>query len=63
VESTNVDGSAAPVESLGEKTGLELSGAWPTRLAVAPATTYSAVLVAAGEIPLMLGIYSTDASA
>src|SRR5437773_2418780 len=62
VESTNVEWFAALVESLGEKTGLELFRRMADNgLAVRTGHNHSAVLVAAGEIPLMLGIYSHDA--
>ena len=62
VESTNVEWFAALVESLGEKAGLELFRRIADNgLAVRTGHNHSAVLVAAGEIPLMLGIYSHDA--
>ncbi len=62
VESTNVEWFAALVESLGEKAGLELFRRMADNgLAVRTGHNHSAVLVAAGEIPLMLGIYSHDA--
>ena len=62
VESTNVDWFAALVKSLGENAGLELFRRMADNgLAVRTGHNHSAVLVAAGEIPLMLGIYSHDA--
>jgi len=62
VESTNVEWFAALVKSLGEKSGLELFRRMADNgLAVRTGHNHSAVLVAAGEIPLMLGIYSHDA--
>src|SRR5258708_21789263 len=62
VESTNVEWFAALVRSLGEKAGLELFRRMADNgLAVRTGHNHSAVLVAAGEIPLMLGIYSHDA--
>ena len=62
VESTNVEWFAVLVESLGEKAGLELFRRMADNgLAVRTGHNHSAVLVAAGEIPLMLGIYSHDA--
>jgi len=62
VESTNVEWFAALVKSLGEKEGLELFRRMADNgLAVRTGHNHSAVLVAAGEIPLMLGIYSHDA--
>ncbi len=62
VESTNVEWFAAVVKSLGENAGLELFRRMADNgLAVRTGHNHSAVLVAAGEIPLMLGIYSHDA--
>ena len=62
VESTNVEWFAALVKSLGENAGLELFRRMADNgLAVRTGHNHSAVLVAAGEIPLMLGIYSHDA--
>lgn len=62
VESTNVEWFAVLVKSLGEKAGLELFQRMADNgLAVRTGHNHSAVLVAAGEIPLMLGIYSHDA--
>jgi iron(III) transport system substrate-binding protein len=62
VESTNVEWFAALVDWLGEKPGLELFRRMAENgLAVRTGHNHSAVLVAAGEIPLMLGIYSHDA--
>jgi ABC-type Fe3+ transport system substrate-binding protein len=61
MESTNVEWFAALVDSLGEKPGLELfrrmSG---NGVAVRTGHTHSTGLVIAGEIPLMLGVYSHD---
>jgi ABC-type Fe3+ transport system substrate-binding protein len=62
MESTNVEWFAAVVESLGERAGLELfRRLGDNGVAVRTGHNHSAVLVAAGEIPLMLGIYSHDA--
>jgi ABC-type Fe3+ transport system substrate-binding protein len=62
MESTNVEWFAALVEALGEKPGLELFRRLADNgIAVRTGHNHSAVLVAAGEIPLMLGIYSHDA--
>ncbi len=62
MESTNVEWFAAVVEALGEKTGLELfRRLGENGVAVRTGHNHSAVLVAAGEIPLMMGIYSHDA--
>ena len=62
MESTNVEWFAAVVEALGEKTGLELfRRLGDNGVAVRTGHNHSAVLVAAGEIPLMMGIYSHDA--
>jgi len=62
VESTNVEWFAVLVKSLGEKAGFELFQRMADNgLAVRTGHNHSAVLVAAGEIPLMLGIYSHDA--
>jgi iron(III) transport system substrate-binding protein len=62
MESTNVEWFAALVEAMGEKAGLELFRRMADNgVAVRTGHNHSAVLVAAGEIPLMLGIYSHDA--
>ena len=62
MESTNVEWFSAVVESLGEKRGLELfRRLGENGVAVRTGHNHSAALVAAGEIPLMLGIYSHDA--
>ena len=62
VESTNVEWFAALVKSFGEKAGLELFQRMADNgLAVRTGHNHSAALVAAGEIALMLGIYSHDA--
>ena len=62
VESTNVEWFAALVKSLGEKAGFDLFQRMADNgLAVRTGHNHSAVLVAAGEISLMLGIYSHDA--
>ena len=62
MESTNVEWFAALVESMGEKPGLDLFlRLGDNGVAVRTGHNHSAVLVAAGEIPLMLGIYSHDA--
>jgi iron(III) transport system substrate-binding protein len=62
MESTNVEWFAALVEAMGEQAGLELfRRLGENGVAVRTGHNHSAVLVAAGEIPLMLGIYSHDA--
>jgi iron(III) transport system substrate-binding protein len=62
MESTNVEWFAALVESMGEKAGLELfRRLGDNGVAVRTGHNHGAALVAAGEIPLMLGIYSHDA--
>jgi ABC-type Fe3+ transport system substrate-binding protein len=62
MESTNVEWFAAVVEAMGEQAGLELFRRLADNgVAVRTGHNHSAVLVAAGEIPLMLGIYSHDA--
>ena len=62
MESTNVEWFAAVVEALGEKAGLDLfRRLGDNGVAVRTGHNHSAVLVAAGEIPLMMGIYSHDA--
>jgi iron(III) transport system substrate-binding protein len=62
MESTNVEWFAALVEAMGEQAGLALFRRLADNgIAVRTGHNHSAVLVAAGEIPLMLGIYSHDA--
>lgn len=62
MESTNVEWFAAVVESMGEKRGLDLFRRMGENgVAVRTGHNHSAALVAAGEIQLMLGIYSHDA--
>ncbi len=62
LESTNVEWFAALVESMGEKPGLDLfKRLGDNGVGVHTGHNHSAALVAAGEIPLMLGIYSHDA--
>jgi len=61
MESTNVEWFAALVDSLGEKPGLDLFRRMSDRgVAVRTGHTHSTGLVVAGEIPLMLGVYSHD---
>jgi len=61
VESTNVEWFAALVKSFGEKAGLELFQRMADNgLAVRTGHTHSTGLVIAGEIPVMLGVYSHD---
>jgi len=62
MESTNVEWFAALVQSMGEKAGLDLfRRLGENGVSVRTGHNHSAALVAAGEIPLMLGIYSHDA--
>ena len=62
MESSNVEWFAALVEAMGEKAGLDLfQRLGASGVAVRSGHNHSAALVAAGEIPLMLGIYSHDA--
>jgi iron(III) transport system substrate-binding protein len=62
MESTNVEWFTAVVESMGERAGLELfRRLGENGVAVRTGHNHGATLVAAGEIPLMLGIYSHDA--
>jgi iron(III) transport system substrate-binding protein len=62
MESTNVEWFAALVESMGEKSGLELFRRMGENgVSVRTGHNHGAQLVAAGEIALMLGIYSHDA--
>ena len=61
MESTNVEWFAALVDSLGEKPGLDLFRRMSDGgVAVRTGHTHSTGLVIAGEIPLMLGVYSHD---
>ena len=61
VESTNVEWFAALVKSFGEKAGLELFQRMADNgLAVRTGHTHSTGLVIAGEMALMLGVYSHD---
>ena len=61
VESTNVEWFAALVKSFGEKAGLELFQRMADNgLAVRTGHTHSTGLVIAGEIPVMLCVYSHD---
>jgi iron(III) transport system substrate-binding protein len=62
MEKTNVEWFAALVQSMGEQAGLDLFRRMADNgVAVRTGHNHSAALVAAGEIPLMLGIYSHDA--
>ena len=62
LESTNVEWFAALVEAMGEQAGLDLFRRLGANgVAVRTGHNHSAALVAAGEIALMLGIYSHDA--
>src|SRR6266705_3110445 len=61
MESTNVEWFAALIESMGEKPGLDLFRRMGDNgVAVRTGHTHSTGLVIAGEIPLMLGVYSHD---
>jgi iron(III) transport system substrate-binding protein len=61
MESTNVEWFAALVESMGEKPGLELFRRMGDNgVAVRTGHTHSTGRVIAGEIPVMLGVYSHD---
>ena len=61
MESTNVEWFAALIDSLGEKTGLDLFRRMADNgVAVRTGHTHSTGLVIAGEIPVMLGVYSHD---
>ena len=61
MESTNVEWFAALVEAMGEKQGLELfRKLGDNGVAVRTGHTHSTGRVIAGEIPLMLGVYSHD---
>jgi iron(III) transport system substrate-binding protein len=62
MESTNVEWFATLVQAMGEGPGLELfRRLGENGVAVRTGHNHSAALVAAGEIALMLGIYSHDA--
>ncbi len=61
MESTNVEWFAALVESMGEKRGLDLfRRLGDNGVAVRTGHTHSTGRVIAGEIPLMLGVFSHD---
>ena len=61
MESTNVEWFAALVEAMGEQSGLELFRRMgDNRVAVRTGHTHSTGRVIAGEIPMMLGVYSHD---
>ncbi len=61
MESTNVEWFAALIESMGEKPGLDLFRRMGDNgVAVRTGHTHSTGLVIAGEIPVMLGVYSHD---
>lgn len=61
MESTNVEWFATLVEALGEDKGLELfQRLGDNGLAVRTGHTHSTGLVIAGEIPIMLGVFSHD---
>jgi iron(III) transport system substrate-binding protein len=61
MESTNVEWFAALVESMGEEPGLDLfRRLGDNGVAVRTGHTHSTGRVIAGEIPLMLGVYSHD---
>ena len=61
MESTNVEWFAALVEAMGEKSGLELfRKLGDNGVAVRTGHTHSTGRVIAGEIPLMLGVFSHD---
>jgi iron(III) transport system substrate-binding protein len=61
MESTNVEWFAAVVESMGEESGLDLFRRMGDNgVAVRTGHTHSTGRVIAGEIPLMLGVYSHD---
>ena len=62
MEATNVEWFAAIVESMGETEGIDLfRRIGQNGVAVHTGHNHGAALVAAGEIPLMMGIYSHDA--
>jgi iron(III) transport system substrate-binding protein len=62
MEKTNVEWFAAVVQSMGEPAGLDFFRRIADNgIAVRTGHNHGAALVAAGEIPLMLGIYSHDA--
>ena len=61
MESTNVEWFAALVEAMGEKNGLELfRKLGDNGVAVRTGHTHSTGRVIAGEIPIMLGVFSHD---
>jgi iron(III) transport system substrate-binding protein len=61
MESTNVEWFAALVESIGEEPGLDLfRRLGDNGVAVRTGHTHSTGRVIAGEIPVMLGVYSHD---
>ena len=61
MESTNVEWFAAVVESMGEEAGLEyFRRLGENGVAVRTGHTHSTGRVVAGEIPLMMGVYSHD---
>jgi iron(III) transport system substrate-binding protein len=61
MESTNVEWFAALVDSMGRKPGLDLFRRMADNgVAVRTGHTHSTGLVIAGEIPVMLGVYSHD---
>jgi iron(III) transport system substrate-binding protein len=61
MESTNVEWFAALVESMGEESGLDLfRRLGDNGVAVRTGHTHSTGRVIAGEIPLMMGVYSHD---
>jgi len=61
MESTNVEWFAAVVESMGEEAGLEqFRRMGDNGVAVRTGHTHSTGRVIAGEIPLMMGVYSHD---
>lgn len=62
MESTNVEWFKAIVQSMGEPAGLEFFRRMADNgIGVRTGHNHSAALVAAGQIPLMMGIYSHDA--
>jgi len=62
MEATNVEWFSAIVQSMGEQSGLDFFRRMADNgVGVRTGHNHSAVLVAAGQIPLMMGIYSHDA--
>jgi iron(III) transport system substrate-binding protein len=62
MESTNVEWFAAVVQSMGEQAGLDFFRRMADNgIAVRTGHNHSAVLVGAGQIHLMMGVYSHDA--